>query len=305
MTLPCGSNMISTPLWRSPFVTHVIVLLTICAASSCGGSAAAPKASASMGGVQYASITIGSLKRTYRLFIPPSLDPKQSPPLVVALVGCPKTGEEMAQATNLDGRAENGGFDIVYPDPIAGCWNAGTQACVLNPNADDITFIGRLLDRLTTDLRVDRARVFAAGFDCGAVMAYRLACELSDRIAAIASVGGEMDDSTNCRPSTGVSILEMHGTDDSWVDYTQGAKAVQQWVTFDGCVGNPTLSNSSITKTSLWSNCHQGTSVRFDTVVGGHHTWFGSYLGIGGPVVGEPKANAVVWDFFSSLTPRS
>jgi polyhydroxybutyrate depolymerase len=286
-----------------PLASQFIVLLTICLASSCGGSAAAPMASPNLGGVHDASITIGSLQRTYRLFIPPSLDRKQPVPLVVALVGCPKTGAEMAQATNLDSRAESGGFAIVYPDPVAGCWNAGTQACVLNPNADDITFIGRLLDRLTTDLRVDTTRVFAAGFDCGAVMAYRLACELSDRFTAVASVGGEMDDSTNCRPSTPVSILEMHGTDDYWVDYTQGAKAVQQWVTFDGCSGNPTQSAGGITKTSIWSNCHQGTSVRFDTVVGGHHTWFGSYLGIGGPVVGEPSSNAVVWDFFASLKP--
>jgi polyhydroxybutyrate depolymerase len=297
--------MILTRRSRSPFVSQVIVLLAICLASSCGGSTATPKASLSLGGVQYANITIGSLKRTYRLFIPPSLDRKQPPPLVVALVGCPKTGEEMAQATNLDSRAESGGFVIVYPDPVAGCWSAGTQACVLNPNADDITFIGRLLDRLTTDLRVDTTRVFAAGFDCGAVMAYRLACELSDRFAAVASVGGEMDDSTGCRPGTAVSILEMHGTDDSWVDYTQGAKAVQQWVMFDGCSGNPTQSIGGITRTSLWSNCRQGTSVRFDTVVGGHHTWFGSYLGIGGPVVGEPSSNAVVWNFFASLTPKS
>jgi polyhydroxybutyrate depolymerase len=285
-------------------VSQVIVLLIICVAWSCGGSTSTAKASPSRGGVQHASIAIGGLKRTYRLFIPPSLDRKKPPPLVVALVGCPKTGEEMAQATYLDSRAESGGFVIVYPDPVSGCWNSGTQACVLNPNADDITFIARLLDRLTTDLRVDTARVFAAGFDCGAVMAYRLACEFSDRFAAIASVGGEMDDSAVCRPSTAVSILEMHGTDDSWVDYTQGAKAVQEWVTFDGCSGNPTQSISGITKTSLWSTCHQGTQVRFDTVVGGHHTWFGSDLGIGGPVDGEPSSNQVVWDFFARLTPK-
>jgi polyhydroxybutyrate depolymerase len=279
------------------FVSVVCVFLSICVAS-CGGSAATPKANPSpTSGVQHASLTIGGAKRTYRLYIPPSLDLKKAAPLVVALTACPTTGDGMAEATHFDDQATTGGFIVVYPDPVGGCWNTGT-CC---GTADDFTFISRLLDRMTTDLRIDKARIFAAGISAGAIMAYSEACKLSDRFAAIASVAGR-EDLNDCRPARRVSILEMHGTNDSHIPYTVGADAVQRWVTLDGCTGNPTQSESGITKTSTWSNCQGGTVVRFDTVVGGHHSWFGSTFD---PVPGEPNSTAVVWDFFSKLAPRA
>lgn len=282
---------------RNRFVSLVGVFLSICVVS-CGGSAATPKANPSpSSGVQHASLTIGGAKRTYRLYIPPSLDQKQPTPLVVALTACPTTGDGMADATHLDDQATTGGFMVVYPDPVGGCWNTGT-CC---GNADDFTFISRLLDRLTTDLRIDKARIFAAGISVGAIMAYSLACKLSDRFAAIASVAGR-EDLKDCKPARLVSVLEMHGTDDSHAPYTEAANAVQRWVTLDGCTGNPTQSKSGITETSVWSKCQRGTMVRFDTVAGGHHSWFGSMFD---PVPGEPNSNAVVWDFFSKLAPRA
>jgi polyhydroxybutyrate depolymerase len=216
---------------------------------------------------------------------------------VVALSGCPSTGDQMATITRLDDQATAGGFAIVYPDPVQGCWNAGFCCGV----ADDVGFISRLVDRLSAEIRVDKSKVFAAGFSAGAAMAYRVACELSDRFTAIASSAGQLA-LQGCHPARPVSILEMHGTADTVTAYAKGADAVQQWVAFDGCAGEATQSGSGVTKTSTWSNCRGGTVVRFDTVEGGHHTWFGSTLD---SVPGEPNANAVIWDFFSHLGPRS
>jgi poly(3-hydroxybutyrate) depolymerase len=71
---------------------------------------------------------------------------------------------------------------------------------------------------------------------------------------------------------------------------------MQRWVSIDGCNSGPSASQSGITKTSIWTGCKAGTVVRLDTVVGGHHTWFGSCFD---PVPGEPDANSVVWDFFN------
>jgi polyhydroxybutyrate depolymerase len=265
--------------------------------ASCGGSAASFKPNPSPStGVQHASLTVGVVERTYRLYIPPSVDPKQPAPLVVGLTGCPSTGDDMAAATHLDDVATTNKFVIVYPDPVDGCWNSGT-CC---GKADDVTFITSLVDRLTTNLRIDNSRVFAAGFSSGAFMSYTLACKLSDRFAAIASIAGEVD-LQDCKPARQVSILEMHGTDDSIVSYDGGTSAVQRWVTLDGCTGNPTLSTSGITTTSIWSQCQGGSTVRFDTIAGGHHQWFGSTFD---PVPGEPNSNAVVWDFFSKSPPR-
>ncbi|MBU6476196.1 MAG: hypothetical protein KGQ70_09540, partial [Alphaproteobacteria bacterium] len=55
----------------------------------------------------------------------------------------------------------------------------------------------------------------------GAMMAYRLACQLSDKIAAIAPVSGQrvFDD---CRPKRPVAVLHIHGTADPCALYNGG-----------------------------------------------------------------------------------
>jgi polyhydroxybutyrate depolymerase len=190
------------------------------------------------------------------------------------------------------------------------CWNAGS-CCIDNvstPVADDVAFVSQVLDRVTTDLPIDKARIFIAGVSAGGFMAYRLACELSGRIAGMASVAGTML-VDSCHPARPVSILEMHGTDDSNVPYDGGAvfngaaspsvaAVMQSWATLDGCANSSTQSQTGITRTSAWKNCKGGTVIQLDTVVGGHHTWFGSTID---PVPGEPNANATIWSFFSSL----
>ena len=136
--------------------------LSICVVS-CGGSAATPRTSPFTSGVQHASLTVDGLVRTYRLYVPPSLDPKQPAPLVLMLAGCPGTGTEIAFLTQFDFLAATGRFIAVYPDPVPdssadpsnlleGCWNAGTCCGDASRNGvDDVTFISRLLDRLTLD----------------------------------------------------------------------------------------------------------------------------------------------------------
>jgi polyhydroxybutyrate depolymerase len=201
----------------------------------------------------------------------------------------------MAAISHFDDEALIGSFMVAYPDARYGSWNTSGP-----PPAEDVTFIGRLLDRLESEFTIDKARIFITGASKGAMMAYRVACELSDRIAGIASVSGRMD-LEDCRPARPVSILEMHGTDDALVPYEGGASAIKRWVMLDGCTGTPTQSVSRITKTAIWTGCGGGTVVRFDTVVGGRHTWFGSTYD---PVPGEPSSNAEVWGFFSNLAPR-
>ena len=93
----------------------------------------------------------------------------------------------MAAATRYDQQAAKGKFIAVYPNSASNLWDSGT-----GDTAVDLTFISRLLDQLTSDFRIDQTRIFAAGLSSGAMMAYRLACQLSDRIVAIASVAGAL-----------------------------------------------------------------------------------------------------------------
>ena len=83
--------------------------------------------------------------------------------------------------------------------------------------ADDVGFTEALLDRVEADLCVDRTRIYAMGFSNGGMFVSTLACELNDRIAAVASVAGVhlLPDCAG-RP---MPIIATHGTSDPLVPF--------------------------------------------------------------------------------------
>lgn len=139
--------------------------------------------------------------------------------------------------TGLNNEARARRFVIAYPDGFGKSWNAGGVCCgeANSQRVDDVAFIRAPMDRLNKMYPIDSARVFVTGFSNGAMMAYRLACELSDRVAAIVSVSGTLR-IEDCHPARPVSIWEMHGTADSIVPYEgdpsslSTASVVQRWV---------------------------------------------------------------------------
>ena len=285
----------------------------------CGSSPSSATATATpyAASIEHGKITVGGRAHTYRLFTPHNLDPQNPTALVVLLHGCGSSGDEFAAITHFDDQAGAAGIVAVYPDGLANfgpgfnrCWNE-----YLDPTMpDDFTFLSDLIVQLTTDLPIDKNRIFVAGLQSGGHMAHTLACAIPERIAAIASISGGMpldsqkalmrcSDNKLAKP---VSLMEMHGTGDAFIPYEGGGvldapptlDIVKYWATVDGCIGDPSVNQNGITKTTLWKHCSGTSAVRLDTVTGGHNTWFGSTLD---PVPGEPKASAAVWDFFNSV----
>ena len=298
------------------FIAAAALGLVAACGGSTGGSSAAPASGpnatiAPPTGVQHGGLIVNGESRTYRLYVPPTLDLEHSTALVVALSGCPGNGDQMSGMTNLDDRASANGFIAVYPDPSGGataggaCWEA-VSAQASPDVTNDVTFIGQLINKVSTQYPVDKARVFAVGFSAGGLFAYTLACEMSDRFAAIASVAGAMTTNVSCHPAQPVSVLEIHGTSDAKAAYTGNdpfaptVKTVQFWTTTDGCNATPTQTTSGIITSSDWTGCNMRKTVRLVTVRGGHHAWFGSGMD---PVTGEPDATAEVWSFLSHQTP--
>src|SRR6202035_2271000 len=106
--------------------------------------------------------------------------------------------------------ADAKGFVTVYPNgtglgPVQ-TWNAGGFVKGIESRADDVAFLKTLLDDVATRVNVDPKRVYACGMSNGAMMCYRLAAELSDRIAAIAPVAGTIA-IENSRPQRAVTVL--------------------------------------------------------------------------------------------------
>jgi len=65
---------------------------------------------------------------------------------------------------------------------------------------------------------VDTTRIYSTGHSGGAMMSYRLAAELSQRIAAIGPVSGQMTDEY-CDPKLPVPIIHFHGLADTICPY--------------------------------------------------------------------------------------
>jgi len=264
----------------------------------CRAADAMITASPSPGPVRYAAMVVDGKLRDYRIYRPPTLADTKPIPLVIALHGMPLDAAGFEDIIHFQAEASAAGFLAVYPDGCNEDWDP-------SHGSYDVNFVSQMLDRLESDFPIDQSRVYVTGASAGAFMAYRLACDLANRIAAVASVTGSMwwDD---CQPARPISILEMHGTADEHAPYEGGRSTyhgliqppvttvIQRWLTLDGCVSNPVMSQTGITKMSLWKNCSAGAVVRLDTIIGGHHTWFGSTFD---PVPGEPDANTAIWDF--------
>lgn len=281
--------------------------------AACGGGGAgdAPPPAAP---VQHGRVTIDGQERPYRVYMPPTLDRSRPAPLVLVLHGGASTVEDMVRTTGFDKEALAGEFIAAYPEATQRAWNAG-RCCGSAPrrNPDDVGFLTQVLDELEADYPVDRSRVFVTGVSNGAMMAYRFACERADRVTAVGVVAGSvMVD--GCQPSRPVSVLEIHGTEDTLIPYLGGKPAapeaeaappytatpamMQRWAEVNGCPAPPAAKVDGPVTTEEWTGCTNGSAVSLVTVEGGGHVWFAPGLG---PANGAVDATGTIWRFFSGL----
>ncbi len=171
----------------------------------------------------------GTQSRAYLLHVPAKLGPQ--PPLVLNFHAGGSNASQHQKLTGMDAVADREGFLIVYPEGTGvlegqlQTWNAG-GCCggAVRDNVDDVGFVRRLLEDLSRRQAYDPARVYATGFDNGAMMSYRLAAALSDRIAAIAPVAGTI--AVEHFPTVrAVPVLHIHSADDPSAPYAGGRGA--------------------------------------------------------------------------------
>ena len=298
---------------RAPRASASLATLAIVAIFlvACGGSS--DRATVRPPSVQHRQLTLDGQSRSYRLFVPPTLDLDHESPLVLVLHGGGNTGESMVQTAQFDREASAGGFLVAYPEGLERSWNAGFccgRATVAG--VDDIGFLIAMIDQVAADVKVDSGRVFAVGVSNGAMMAYRLACERSDRIAGVGSVAGYLP-LHGCRSSTPVSILEIHGTADPLVPFEGGSlppgavadglvpastAVAESWASRNLCQSPPARETVGVVRTTTWRSCEEGSVVRLVAIDGGGHIWFATGLG---PTNGAIDATQAIWDFLSGI----
>ncbi len=273
------------------------------------------------------TLMMGEQKRTYLVHVPKGYDPKKPAPIVLALHGAAMNGPMMVWFSGLNKKSDEAGFIVVYPSGTGTgpflTWNAGGfKGKWAEGKADDVAFIGKLLDDLGTVVKVDEKRVYACGMSNGGMMCYRLAAELSDRIAAIAPVAGTIaiDESKPKRP---VPVIHFHGTKDTFVPFEMAKgktpafmklkgveESVQTWVKLNGCDEKP--KNDVLTKAGdemkvtrrTYGGGKDGSEVVLIVIEDGGHTWPGQQPPVGfiGKSVTTVSANDLMWEFFKKHT---
>lgn len=171
----------------------------------------------------------GTDERHYILHVPPGAG--ATSPLVLNFHGGGAHAAEQQRYSRMDALADRERFLVVYPDgtgPVRGrflTWNGGS-CCgpAAAEKVDDVGFVRALLDDLAKRQLYDRTRVYATGLSNGAMMSYRLAVELSDRIAAIAPVAGSMV-VQRFNPPRPVPVMHIHSVDDGRALYQGGLAA--------------------------------------------------------------------------------
>ncbi len=162
-------------------------------------------------------------------------------------------------------------------------WNA-TGACCDKYGApvDDVAYVRAVPDDVMSKESIDPKRVFVFGFSNGGFFAHRLACEMSDRIAAIASMAGATrNEPARCAPTSAVSVIEIHGDADEIVPFgggripfdagmppgaLPGARAtVGTWAQLDAKLAG------AETTIERYAGCPAGVGVELWTVRGGKH----------------------------------
>ena len=267
------------------------------------------------------SITSGGLHRTYNVHIKPNYQIGAPLPLVIALNGRGGTGQGMARLTQFNLIADRENFIVVYPDAVNATWNDGR---VEGAGIDDVVFISDLIDKLSKEFNIDTKRVFITGMSNGAVMAHRLACELSLEVAAIAAVAGNIPVimAPKWEPQRAISVMIINGTKDPIEPWNGGevhfgmmmsvAETVKFWVNKNQCAISPLSiqlpDNGSKDGTSVRVETYAGgkssTEVILYSVEGGGHTWPGGRQYLPRSIIGRTSrqfnASEVIWQFFKN-----
>ena len=266
-------------------------------------------------GLQEFEVEFQGITRSFNIFVPDSYDPFDAVPLLFCLHAWSSSNEIIMTYTGFNDIASEENFIVVYPQGSyfngTTHWNVG--GWTLGSSVDDVAFIDFLIDAISEDYLIDSERIYSTGMSNGGYMSFLLACQLSEKIAAIASVAGSMTPETFdvCDPQRAISILQIHGTNDVLVPYNGGDgtmainDVIDYWRGHNSCDSSPTVIDipdifaldfstvQEITYSCDNDDTNTNAMVRHYRVDGGGHDWIGAW--------GNRDVNAseLIWEFFS------
>jgi polyhydroxybutyrate depolymerase len=254
-------------------------------------------------------------KRLYLLYVPKSYVSSRPTPLVISIHGFSEWPAHQAQMTHWNNLAEEYGFIVVYPSGTGFPKRWRTRVESGSAAMPDVTFISDLIDQLEGEYNIDPRRIYANGLSNGGGMSVLLACELSDRIAAIGTVAGAYSFAwSECPPSRPMPAIVFHGTADPIVPYLGGPSRdpniplpdIPAWVESlaqrNGCSGAVVEIPAHGEVSGIrYSDCTQNAEIIFYTIAGGGHSWPGGEplpKWLVGHTTKDINATRAMWEFF-------
>lgn len=275
------------------------------------------------------SIKVGDKDRYYMIHVPKSYQQAKPAPLLLALHGGGGNMELQAgdRFYKVISKSEKEGFIAIFPNGYSkfpsqkfATWNAG-NCCgdARDTNSDDVSFLRALIHEVRSKYNIDSKRIYSIGMSNGAMMSYRLACELSDVITGIGAVAGT-DNTTTCTPKNPISVMHIHAKDDTHVLFNGGAgedafkdktkvtdfasvpATIGKWVKLNEC--NPTPKRVLDKKGAYcdqYSKCKNNVKVELCVTENGGHSWPGGMKprGVGPRPSDAISATDTIWSFFN------
>jgi polyhydroxybutyrate depolymerase len=262
-------------------------------------------------------LQVKGAEREYYLHAPPSVQGGAKVPLMVVLHGGMGNAQSIETTTGMNDVADREGFFVAYPEGTEGgmakmqghrTWNAG--ACcgaAVKRNVDDVGFISAMIDDIAAKNPVDVKRVYVTGMSNGAMMAYRMACDAPQKVAAVIAVSGTLS-VNDASKAKDVPVLHIHGTKDTNVPFEGGIgdksvsgvehRSVADTMTMLLAPRKSTGSKKEELGTGVEHTTYEvsaGAPVELMVIEGGPHAWPGG-RGKGGSA-SDLKASQQAWDF--------
>lgn len=255
--------------------------------------------------------------REYRVYIPSAYDGTTPVPLVFNLHGYGSNNVEQEQYGDFRAIADTANFIIVHPMGLVDLFGSTHWNAFGTSDVDDVGFLSSLIDTIYAAYNIDGNRIYSTGMSNGGFMSHKLACLLSGRIAAVASVTGSitLTEIDACITNHPMPVMQIHGTADETVPYDGNVifmpveDVVAHWVSFNECTNEPiTTELPDIDPTDgctvthyLYEDGLLGSTVEFYKVTNGGHTWPGSAFDIGETTY-DFNASKEIWRFFSQYS---
>jgi len=270
--------------------------------------------------VDWDTLTVGGRARTFYVHLPPRYEEGNGQlPLVIGLHGTGGSAVQFDRHYHFSEKADEAGFVAVYPNGVRSdgrlgirTWNAGS-CCdfAMRENVDDVGFIRALVDRLLEVYRIDPNRVYVTGMSNGGMLAYRLAAEIPEKIAAIASVSCTMVFDPPAEQPRPVPIIHLHSVLDEIIPHDGGTNrlgyhfppvdsVLNVWVARNGCLPDPQVTEGVGYAVKQWMD-EAGAPLIVHYLTGdGGHSWPGGeqVRPNADPPSTTIDANDLLWGFF-------